>query len=29
VWSKDEGLLAQIFYNDDAAKPIITHKVIV
>jgi hypothetical protein len=29
VWSKTEGLLAQVFYNDDAQPPIITHKVIV
>jgi hypothetical protein len=29
VWSKTEGLLAQVYYNDDAAAPIITHKVIV
>jgi len=29
VWSKTEGLLDEVFYNDDAAKPIITKKVFV
>jgi hypothetical protein len=29
VWSKTEGLLAQVYYNDDAAKPIITKRMFV
>jgi hypothetical protein len=29
VWSKEEGLLAQIYYNDDAHEPIRTHREIV
>lgn len=29
VWSKTEGLLAQVYYNDDAHEPILTHREIV
>ena len=29
VWSKTEGLLAEVFYNDDAHEPIRTHREIV
>ena len=29
VWSKKEGLLAEVFYNDDAQEPIITKREIV
>src|SRR5271166_963514 len=29
VWSKTEGLLAEVFYNDDAHAPILTHREIV
>jgi hypothetical protein len=29
VWSKTEGLLAEVYYNDDAHEPIRTHREIV
>lgn len=29
VWSKTEGLLAQVYYNDDSADPIVTRREIV